>query len=154
MGSWAGIQKALNSTVGTANLKPLNEMIADVKATVIGQRTLAASNSVIKVLSAIPQVGTGVKIGQFTPKVNGSVRIKMIYSQSSNPNTVYLTVSANGVEIGKIYEITNTVSNKEMLIDVPVDAGVTYEVYGRGSDNITVHSGKVCANIVDTSLVE
>ena len=51
MGFWTGIKYALNSTVGTANFKPLNQMIQDVNNNVISQKRLAPSDNIIAVLA-------------------------------------------------------------------------------------------------------
>ena len=159
MGFWVGIKKALNSTVGTSGFKPLNDMIQDVKNTVIGQRTLAASDSPIKTLtSGTSEFSyTGVTVGTFTPQANGSVRI---VAKCSDPYTIRLdytielevlsgTTTIATISIPMVEDVTTYTLTHDMAIT----KGATYTVKMKASISTTLNSVSVCANIVDTSLV-
>ena len=143
MGFWTGIKRAINSTLGTSSFKPLDKIIKDV---VDGQRTLAASDSVIKVINSTPSSISNT----FLTSKNGSVRIiatlyggdniiparVWVYDTFTNQTILELTsYSANGiVQSGDI----NVVAEKRYGISVT-----------HGTATI-----KIGANVVDTSLVK
>lgn len=163
MGFWVGIKKALNSTVGTSGFKPLNDMIQDVKNTVIGQRTLAASDSVIKILWAKPSQditgGDTTTVGTITPTVGGSVRVvaKVVINYFQSGDFILLDVYQGSTQVARLRKdltSTNYAATHTLVLDLPVTKNTVYtvRVYG-GSNRHNIENVSVCANIVDTSLV-
>lgn len=153
MGFWSGIKHAINSTLGTSEFQPLDKIID-------GQRTLAASDSVLNVVfSGNETIGENYEIiGGFIPKKNGSVRVIIEYRNSSNTERTFYAhiireednavIAKNSLSIG--YTQTNV-----LFVDVPIAAGVSYQIRLFSSNNTTyVTSVKIGAQIVDTSLVE
>lgn len=168
MGIWTGIKHALNSTLGTDEFKPLNEIID-------GQRTLAASDSVMKVLlSSDLSFSSSNKervIGDFTPRRNGSVRVQSslyFISSSSSITTATCTISVitnygapeqtTVATYAPTFSSNNSIKDTQIIdLDVEVQAGTTYTLYinmAKTVSSLHITSAKVCANIVDTSLIE
>lgn len=152
MGLWTGIKHALNSTLGTENFQPLDKIIE-------GQRTLAASDNVIRVIT--PPTGSfrnQTSIGSFTPKVGNSIRVSVVFAPNSATNkTVQLYVGGGGKNFSTsatFNATTGVTTNGFMEIDVPIEAGVTYGISMSSSDSIRVVSCKLCASITDANLVE
>lgn len=178
MGIWSGIKHALNSTLGTSNFKPLNTMIDETKSylntqisaavssissTIDGQRTLAASDSVLKVLLSSNTLvnSSGKALGSFTPRKNGSVRILVnLYTTSGDTGrslTVNILQGGNLVtsESVKAAGTSGTSVYYSLSLDMPVSANAPYEIYGvTNSSSVYVSELKVGAAIVDTSLIE
>lgn len=167
MGIWSGIKHALNSTLGTSSFKPLNTMIEEAKTSILnaieGQRTLAASDSVLKVLYSGSSYtsSSGKSIGFFTPKKSGSVRIhakmQTTNAESSRIFTIALRQNGSNISTTTVDMSSNSgaTKNYEKSFDVPVSANVKYEVWcytSSGSAYVTELS--LCATIVDTSLIE
>ena len=153
MGFWTGIKHALNSTLGTSEFKPLDKIIE-------GQRSLAASDSVIRVLfsGSTNVTYTGVLFGSFVPQKSGSIRVlaKGTTSGSYSSATFDLTIKEAGTTIATASVNTPTAATYSVSADIPITAGVSYEVYCHRSTtgNFTVNTVELCAAIVDTSLVE
>ncbi len=152
MGLWASIKKTLNSTLGTSDFQPLDKIIT-------GQRTLAASDSVLNVVfSGSTNVSTSREIiGEFTPKVNGSIRILVTYENSSvSSRTFYIEVvkSDNGIIVAEKSLTASGEQLNHLFIDVPIEANVQYEINVNASAGVKVKSVNIGAQIVDTSLVE
>ena len=138
MGFWSGIKHALNSTLGTASFKPLNEIIE-------GQRNLAASDSVIAVVNSNPSSISGTLV---TSK-NGSIRIMATLYGGDNIAParvwVYDPVTSEGLLELTAYNANGIVREG----DIAVKAGKRYGfTVTRGTATI-----KIGANVVDTSLV-
>ena len=163
MGFWAGIKRALNSTLGTSSFKPLNVMIDEAKTAILseidGQRSLAASDSVIQVVfSGSENVSnTYESIGEFIPRKNGSVRALVeYYNKSSSLRTFTLQIRRveDGVVVGTTSLEANGTQANNVFVDVPVVANINYEVVCYATSAVSVTSVKIGAQIVDTSLVE
>lgn len=142
---------AINSTLGTANFKPLDKIIE-------GQRSLGASDAVmaVPVLNEITMGSASPRtlLATFTPKVNGSVRIlaSMKRGPSSANSTAYIYVTENGTDITSFS--TDESSYTEVYKDIKITAGKEYKVYFYGSYNgEKINSLKICASVIDTSLL-
>ena len=159
MGFWAGIKHALNSTVGTADFQPLNDMVADVKSTVIGQRTLAASDSTIKVLLSTQELFSNrpVTVGTFTPQVNGSVRITGDFTVTDAIGSGYylvLDVYLGTSQVARtLVELSANKLAYTLTRDLEITKGNTYVVKVYADARTRANSVNVCANVIDTSLV-
>lgn len=154
MGMWTGIKHAINSTLGTADFKPLDKIIE-------GQRTLAASDSVIQVvLSSTTSIGSNnVVLGSFVPQTEGSVRIITRCSKkSSNINTNATLIVKRvdiDVEVGKITTNLDAMDEYNVQLDVAIKKGVQYEIIMRtNTSGAYVKFLNIGAQIIDTSLVE
>lgn len=163
MGIWAGIKHALNSTLGTSDFKPLDELIADKIAKIVSGKSLAASDTTYKTLSSSAvsvEVETlsenYVKLGNsFTVNAPGSIRI---IASVTNPRytddmgTSYTTQNAKIYivkgsinyspvdELSNIFAtidtgITSNAETKTVKYDLTVSAGTTYSVLIGDSTN-------------------
>lgn len=156
MGFWAGIKHAINSTLGTADFKPLDKIIE-------GQRTLAASDSVIRVLKATEtRITSSVNCGTFTPKIGNSVRIVAgVRGLASSGSTSFSLniVRADGdsaVVATRTVTVTLPITSQTIVdVDVPIEANSPYKVEIDSSHTTNyVCYVNVCANIIDSNLVE
>lgn len=166
MGIWSGIKHALNSTLGTSSFKPLNTMIDEAKSSILskveGQRTLVASDSVLKVLwSGATHLGVvDRKPGSFVPDKNGSIRVSVKLYTANRTTGRYLTLSIlqGTTVIGSVIidtvGVDNTTTYHTGSVDVPIVAGTSYEVNLRANvANVYLSTVELCAAIVDTNLV-
>lgn len=139
--SWAEVKK-INSDMSV----PLDELIKS-------QRSLGASDAVVAVLVS-SQVSLGYgdgspSLGTFTPKVNGSVRVEINGRRWNSDLGGYVLVYEDGVSKARIS--IDTSSYAPSTADIAVTAGKTYELrLGAGY----VNSAKICASIIDTSLID
>lgn len=153
MGIWTGIKHAINSTLGTADFKPLDKIIE-------GQRTLAASDSVIQVvMSSIKKITSdNTVLGSFVPQTEGSVRIITQCSTSNtgaDSATLIVKRADNGVEVGKITTYFDSSNNYDVRLDIAIKKGVQYEIIMRtNTSGANVYFLNIGAQIIDTSLVE
>lgn len=149
MGLWAEVKRTLNSTLGTDDFKPLDKIIE-------GQRTLAASDSVIQVFELDRNVAnkSEYEFGRFRTKVNGSVRIIVNYSGNSSNSTLRLGIKKNDVEV--FYKtVKDSGADQLLTANIKVDKESEYAIDLRSSSTTySIHSVSVGANIVDTNLVE
>lgn len=152
MGTWSGIKRALNSTLGTSGFKPLDKIITDL---IIGQKRLVASDNVLAVIvSGSSGIGVGDTevVGTFTPKVSGSIRLfataKGNTSSSSSNGRIYLR-NSSGTNIVNI-DITAS-SYADYAVDTNITANETYSiVYYRGSNsNNEASSIQVRGSVID-----
>lgn len=165
MSIWAGIKYALNSSIGTSDFKPLNEIID-------GTKKLVASDNLYCVVIDQPQTKTFVAAAahfDIDKKVkilwNGSIKITADFSFSGyeGTGTKYrdFYIFKNGTEIidqsynsqGK-YTYTNTFSVKK-------GDEFTFKIgYTRGSpagtyeSSITVNSIEILSDVIDGSGVK
>lgn len=148
MGLWAEVKRTLNSTLGTTDFKPLDKIIE-------GQRTLAASDSVIQVIQLKEtNVGTSLKeFGKFVPKVDGSVRLVTTYNGGASNTEIVLYVYRDGTEVSSTAK--KGVPVDSLKHDIRVYSGSEYTIKIRANTgSYNIENINVCANIVDTSLVE
>ena len=139
--SWAEVIK-INSDMST----PLDKLIKS-------QRSLGASDAVMAVLvsSQVSQgSGSGVQsLGTFTPKSDGSVRIEINGRRWNTDLGGSVHVFEDGVD--KTTISINTSSYVVSTADISVTAGKTYELRLYAG---YVISAKVCASIIDASLLD
>lgn len=149
MGLWAEVKRTLNSTLGTTDFKPLDKIIE-------GQRTLAASDSVIQVFELDRNVAntSEYEFGRFKVKVNGSVRIIVNYSGGASNSTLRLGIKKNDIEV--FYKTVEAHGGDRLLTaNIKVDKESEYTITLKSSSTTySIHGVSVGANIVDTSLVE
>lgn len=175
MGIWAGIKHALNSTLGTADFKPLDELLLEKIAEIVGGKSLAASNTIYKVVSSTAvslNGGTGdgpeyTKIGNsFTVNCNGSIRVIISVSGGGDlyKNALqyfYITTSVpSGTSPSYVGRITVPYLEdaQTLTLDLNVSAGKKYSFYiGSPTSGkpyyIKCHSAKIGAAVVEGSLI-
>ena len=151
MGIWTGIKHAINSTLGTADFKPLDKIIE-------GQRTLAASDSIIKVISSTSKnIDTASRsFGTFMPKVDGSVRVILNYnSEKETSETCELDIEEEGTLIAsKKNKTYNSGTDFIFFVDVNVKKNNVYTIKIFASRSMTAKAIEIGASIVDTNLIE
>lgn len=146
MGIWAGIKHALNSTLGTDDFKPLDEIIR-------GQRTLAASDATIAVISGSQDyVRSGAVLPSFVAKTKGVVRVTVSGAMvDAMIGEVYLLILRDGNKVESLY--FSTKAGATYSVDVSVEEGseISFEISKGVFDCKYIHIG---AQIVDGSLFE
>ena len=150
MGIWAGIQHALNSTLGTKDFKSLDQMI-------LGMRSLQASDNVYMTLSGFPSAspdgGQTVIVSHpqsITPYTSGSLKFKVYYVTSHSgyySPVVKFSVYING-SLADISVLNSSSSSdtKEHTLQISYQAGdvITLEVSVKsGGDLVQFSSSKV-----------
>lgn len=137
--SWAEIKKAINSTLGTNNFKPLNEIFQDSMV------LYASDNSIANYTDANAKV-----------KVNysGTCRIKAVvkgstYSISSGAALVVYINNNNSASYSITFSDTGVTRTFTPSLDINVSKGDTISVgYTTGSGvSITIQSWSLCGMI-------
>lgn len=141
--SWAEVMK-INSDM----TMPLDELIRS-------QRSLGASDAVMAVpISSNISISNGEKrlLATFKPSVNGSVRITASMRRGTSSDFyAVLSLEENGLE--KAYVRTDNYTHEVFSFDVEVLAEKTYKIYLRGERGGQIDSLKICASVIDTSLL-
>lgn len=147
--SWGEIKKAINSTIGTEEFKPLDEMI-------LGQKKLVASDNLLvqdtKTRGYDSDLETVYNL--FKMNTSGSIRVK-VYGRSSGGDGL-LRVYINGTYSTGI---TVETTEKEYTIpDIVVKKGdvIGFNAYsenGRSRD-VEVEYTYIYADVVDGSLID
>ena len=137
--AWNEILLAVNSDPTT----PLNEIIK-------GQRTLGASDSpIIIYYSSSSGAAISGTQGTFSPKTNGTIRIKAIAKYTGVSYGKVAVFNKSNEEINNITFETNTF--EERYVDIPIVKGETYTIKASA---ITAKHISVCATIVDSTLFD
>lgn len=145
MSIWAGIKHALNSTLGTSDFKPLDQLI-------IGERAFVASDTAYSVMLDGAQ-STTATIGSFTPKLDGYVRV------IAKVQTTALSGTTSSIQVGNKY-MYFAGGNGEVVksIDIRVTANASYVVSwttaGSGTGRHQLNNVIIGAQIADTTLME
>jgi hypothetical protein len=149
MGIWTGIKKTINSTLGTPDFKPLDEIIR-------GQRSLAASDNTI---AAIVSSETGIKQQNyfyfnniFKAKTNGTIRINTEIKAGAPSWNSGLRIYKNGEQI--VTFATNGESNKYLFFTSDININEGDIISFVGWDYLWVKYLHIGAIIVDGSLFE
>lgn len=122
---WAKIKKAINSTLGTDEFKPLDKLIQ-------GEKRLIANDTILGIARDDSR-GYG-----FTPKVDGAIKVYVSLTYSGNNsrtgchiklNNITDGTSQNGVEFNCNSNITRTdvfTVQKDKRYTVSLDQGAGY----------------------------
>lgn len=154
MSIWKEIKKTINSTVSTSNFKPLDQIIE-------GQRTLAASDSVMAILISKQTQVKDWTSQRFTAKVGGSVRF--LLEASPVNGTSYFDLKAynsNGSVVGQKSIFINDAESDTGIFNLSLDINVTkdetyyFAIEPDSYDNTYIISAKIGANVVDTNLIK
>ena len=147
MGLWASIKKTLNSTVGTADMVPLDKIF-------LNQKNLVASDNEYLLLetkgdsSTYPNETTTEMQKKVKMTNAGSVRIKVSLLRINSSSRTYLRVYVNGNEVTNLNSgLTNNYI--EETADITFNAGdiISFSVTSRYFQNL-----RFCATITDSSL--
>lgn len=137
--AWNEILLAVNSDPTT----PLDEIIK-------GQRTLGASDSPIVIYySSSSGVAISGKRGTFSPKTNGTIRIKAIAKYSGVSYGKVAILNKSNEEINHIPFEANVFEEK--YVDIPIVKDETYTIQ---VSSLIVKHISVCATIVDSTLFD
>lgn len=109
--SWAEIGKAVNSTVGTKDFKPLNEIIRGNWNLIESERIYISETPAYTSSS-----GTYTISNSFKFKANGSARIRLVLAYSTN-TTYTLETYKNGNLYRNIARAGNGASNNISIIE-------------------------------------
>lgn len=128
MGFWAGIKYALNSTLGTSDFKPLDEIYKDTVESLINSITVSASDNPLKILvSTETSITRDGIIKTFNAKSSGTVRI--IADINAGSTVTFSVINQSGQQVG--YKVAYDGATK-LNMDINVTKGVTYtiQIYG------------------------
>ena len=136
---------AINSTLGTSDFKPLDQII-------IGQKVFVASNEPI----ARAYTENDKKYYYFIPSINGVARVKF---KAINDNGMYATKISiqvrddNGIVAESEYISIGKESSKIDYLDFPVISGTKYRITYDYDGPPKPHLGDCyfCANIIDAN---
>jgi hypothetical protein len=129
-----------------------------LKKIIDGQRTWGASDTIIKILKVYTSSPKGEVVGEFTPKVNGSVRIaaEISTTHASYLGEAYLGVyTKDDIPIGSTSAKCVADRPVTMSVDIPITANTTYIVKAtlfvsyNSFNNI-----RLCGSLIDASLME
>lgn len=124
MGIWAGIKHALNSTLGTENFKPLDEIYKETVESLINSITISASDNPLKILvSTSTMIGSGGIIKTFSANASGTVRI--IANTNGADQVLCQAENQSGQIVG--YKVVAS-GNTRLSMDINVTKGVTYTI--------------------------
>ena len=140
--SWAEVKK-INSDMSV----PLDKLIKS-------QRSLGASDAVMAVpVSTNISTSRGEKrlLATFKPIASGSIRLLTEMRSSMNQHAVILSIEENGTE--KSFIRTAKTSYEQYTLDVEVSAEKLYNVYIYGDEGALINFLKICASVIDTSLL-
>lgn len=138
MSAWAGIKKALNSTLGTSKFKSLDCIIDEIDKR--GKRFISSDTVLARYTYEINQ-SEQVKI-KFVPSLSGTV--KFVFTGSHPSYNSVFELYENGVLI-----TTKSSYDSSVYLSQPITDGATYEVvaYNKtGSANRSVQID-ICGSI-------
>ena len=158
MGLWAGIKYALNSTLGTENFKPLNELVKDE---ILRGKGLIASENIYypNLINEIIQYDTGTNYDKTYPfelkfNVNGSANLTAV-TQGIGSENGKLEIYKNGKNYASmtlsndIAPIGRTINLAFSMYDV-----FTFRISGRGvgpAPQLVIQNLNIRADIIDYS---
>ena len=155
---WSYIKKAINSTLGTNDFEPLNELFFKSKA-------LNASENLyytIQSESVKVEEGKTYKIPKSIKMYNsGSITIKSNLESPYNRAYTYLRIYINNVLYKTLSSETTSPETTEVSTIVSFNAGdiITFEIFVDFTSSSSTQYGKfsnlrICADMVDTSVMK
>ena len=158
MSIWKEIRKALNSSIGTPNFKPLDKLFTE-------HLGLGATDATLKVLkieeTRIPTAF--VNIGQFVPTVNGNVRIfleaKTNIPSANAADLLIEIIGSDGSSKSQYFNSNTSEANvyKEYRLDFNIIKNVSYSVQIKSTQPtgyIYIKNVKICGSVTDPTLIE
>ena len=158
MGIWAEIKYALNSTLGTKDFKPLDEIIR-------GQKTFIASDDLIaniypREISSDRNESVLVEGATFTSHTSGAVRLSVQCAgnaASSSPEYPGVNVYEDGVYYAKFTAGRQaSIYSLDISGDFIIKPNKTYTFYLHAHKQFesTFSNFKICGTVVDGSLFD
>ena len=150
---WAGIKKALNSTLGTSEFKPLDQLIAE-------ERNLVASDNLYRYLYAgeITKYADTTELTAFSFQSNrkGSIRLKFNAKCQSSAGQKSIRIYRNNYKVSNDITIPTAFTETDTSIDISVGKGdvITIKAYysvANASLPITIRNARICANELNIS---
>lgn len=173
MSIWAGIKHALNSTLGTSDFKPLDELImyenkqlsaSDNVYMTIPIETVTLSSTATSTSAASSEI---IDICKFKLKVTGSIRVSLnvsLYDGANNSNysaVGYVYVYINGVQKHSFYKDTSSLDTAGTLTDdvtgdisfnkgdiITLKAQLKSNTAGSSRYDMTIHGLKLKADVI------
>lgn len=138
---------AVNSTLGTDEFQPLDQMI-------VGQKMFVASDTPIAVGKNIKKVTEDyVVFAKFAPRIGGTLKVSFFLDSSGYQNvTGYFRIQEDGITV---FSVDDDESN-DFEITINISAKKTYEFScaASPSDSVTVKNFKISGDIVDSNWFE
>lgn len=153
--AWEEIKYAVNSTLGTDEFLPLDEIIKNLKTYVASDEhiiDLVTSQISVQAISTTP-----VQIGFIKPKVNGSIRLKVTGYRVTTGYNLNLGISRDGGEIEQVGSFSTSEDTLTEDIIIHNNEEISILVYtNRGNGYVTgdITSASINASVVDTSMIE
>lgn len=148
---WAGIKHALNSTLGTSNFKPLDQLIAE-------ERDLVASDNLYKYFhvgskDTVTVANNDIEVFNFVSKRNGSIRIKSQAITTTSGNNVQFRIYEDNV---LLYEESFFTTLKDISTDIQINKEKNYKIalYSKSQQKARLTNTRICANELDISGIE
>ena len=151
--SWAEVKK-INSDMNM----PLDSLIKS-------QRTYGASDAVLAVLLSQETtirdatMASPLKLASFAPKVKGSIRISASVRRPGMSGSSTILIVKKGtsdiLEIASDADISSSIY-QSIFGDIAIEPDETYEIYAYTTTSYRgyINSLKLCASIVDASMIE
>lgn len=144
---WAGIKKALNSTLGTSEFKPLDQLIAE-------GRDLVASDNLFRYLYA-GEYNTGSveekTIFKFKTNRDGSFRLKFNSKSAYNGYDRNLEVYRDGERVYQ-FQPPQNYEDVETTVDIQCYKGAEFEIKvgtNGSTASFSVKDMRICASELD-----
>lgn len=144
---------AINSTLGTDDFKPLDQIIK-------GEKLFMASDYPIVVLvtNDTKAVGTEyITIGKFKPHVNGTIRLKLnIESLYGTGDDLFIQILKDNTVIhSSTYKIKNALSDLSLDINVVANSSYTFQIKRTYSSAlVTLKNASINAQVTDYNYFE
>lgn len=153
---WSYIKKAINSTLGTNDFEPLNELFFKNKA-------LNASENLYYTIqgeSVKVEEGTTYKIPKSIKMYNsGSITIKSNLEAPYNGINTYLKIYINDVSYKSLSTEATSSTEVSTIVSFNADDVITFEIYVAWTSASSTKYGnfsnlRICADMVDTSVMK
>ena len=156
MGFWSGIKYALNSTLGTKDFKPLNEIIRDE---ILNGSGLVSSDNLYypSIIEEDFDIETNTSYNKTLDvklkfNVLGTVKLQAIWSNSGVKPFTLTILKNNNIFKSLSFEI-GTTSTRDVILEFSKDDVFTFKISGKG---VGAHPGatitaSIYADVIDYS---
>lgn len=152
MGIWGEIKYAINSTLGTRDFKPLNEIIMQTK-------DLAASNTLYKIVfptshSQDLSRNKDNVLFKFKANRNGSIRLFMSFYRGLTPRGITIRAFINTTMTNSQHYDIPADLETECIFDVNISKGNIYTITGNPDDILTFRGAYIGAIELDITGID
>lgn len=144
--SWAKIKKAINSTLGTEEFKPLDKLI-------LGEKRFVANSDIVLHSFISERVALDFTSDKFVSKLNGTLLLK-INGSGGGSTSCYYHIYENGVEIYKSGFTDLNNSLKTHYLNVVAGNKYHIKVTENYSGTIYLTTLQLCGMVMDTNYFE